>query len=53
VASKLKKDIAAVSPQTTLKSIVGGNSAAQNEILGDIEGEFELKLPKGPGISVG
>jgi len=46
VASKLKKDIAAVAPQTTLKSLVGGNSTAQNEILGDIEGEFELKLPE-------
>ena len=43
VASKLKKPLAEVKDDATIKALAGGKSAVQNEIVGDLAGEF------GPG----
>eukprot|EP01119_Soliformovum_irregulare_P010017 TRINITY_DN2425_c0_g2_i3.p1 TRINITY_DN2425_c0_g2~~TRINITY_DN2425_c0_g2_i3.p1 ORF type:complete len:3502 (-),score=1233.34 TRINITY_DN2425_c0_g2_i3:1297-11802(-) len=40
LAFKLKKDFHSVSPQSSIKEMVGGKSAVQNEILGEIAKEF-------------
>jgi fatty acid synthase subunit alpha len=40
LALKLKKTISEVSSETTIKDLVGGKSAIQNEILGDLQKEF-------------
>ncbi|KAJ3199242.1 3-oxoacyl-[acyl-carrier-protein] synthase, partial [Entophlyctis luteolus] len=40
IANKLKKPLAEVSPTATIKSLVGGKSTLQNEILGDLGAEF-------------
>nr|BAB62032.1 fatty acid synthase alpha-subunit [Schizosaccharomyces pombe] len=40
VAQKLKKSIEEVSPQKSIKDLVGGKSTLQNEILGDLQKEF-------------
>ena len=40
LSSKLNMPLAAVKPDSTIKALVGGKSAVQNELLGDIEKEF-------------
>eukprot|EP01135_Chromosphaera_perkinsii_P010233 Nk52_evm6s2062 gene=Nk52_evmTU6s2062 len=40
IADKLKKSIEEVGEDKSIKSLVGGKSTAQNEILGDIQQEF-------------
>lgn len=40
---KLKKEISAFPPTVIPKTVMGGNSAQQNEIAGDIEAEFQDK----------
>ncbi|KAJ3074593.1 3-oxoacyl-[acyl-carrier-protein] synthase, partial [Rhizoclosmatium hyalinum] len=40
IAHKLKKPLAEVSGSATIKSLVGGKSTLQNEILGDLAAEF-------------
>eukprot|EP00741_Cyanophora_paradoxa_P008217 tig00000025_g7952.t1 len=40
LALKLKKPLAEVKEDKTIKDLVGGKSAVQNEILGDLEKEF-------------
>ena len=40
LATKLNQPLAAVKPDATIKALVGGKSAVQNEILGELEKEF-------------
>jgi fatty acid synthase subunit alpha, fungi type len=40
IAHKLKKSLSSVDPSSTIKELVGGKSALQNEILGDLGAEF-------------
>ncbi|KAJ3130628.1 3-oxoacyl-[acyl-carrier-protein] synthase, partial [Physocladia obscura] len=40
IAHKLKKPLAEISGSATIKSLVGGKSTLQNEILGDLAAEF-------------
>ena len=40
LAVKLNKPLGDVKPDATIKSLVGGKSAVQNEILGEVEKEF-------------
>ena len=40
LALKLKKSISEISGDSTIKDLVGGKSAIQNEILGDLQKEF-------------
>jgi fatty acid synthase subunit alpha len=40
LAIKLKKPISEISSESTIKDLVGGKSAIQNEILGDLQKEF-------------
>ena len=47
VSLRLKKPITTVSPSETIKAIVSGKSALQNELLGDLETEFGAKMPEG------
>lgn len=47
VSLRLKKPIASVAPSETIKAIVAGKSALQNELLGDLETEFGSKMPDG------
>src|SRR5690606_35963900 len=41
VAQKLKKALKDINPESTIKELVGGKSTMQNEIIGDVEKEFE------------
>lgn len=41
IAQKLKKDLQSVNPESTIKELVGGKSTMQNEIIGDLEKEFD------------
>ncbi|KAJ2867196.1 fatty acid synthase alpha subunit Lsd1 [Coemansia aciculifera] len=45
VAHKLKRSLADVSTAKTIKSLVGGKSTLQNEIVGDLHKEFGSKVP--------
>lgn len=47
VSLRLKRPLASVSPSDTIKAIVSGKSALQNELLGDLETEFGTKMPEG------
>eukprot|EP00004_Rigifila_ramosa_P027693 TRINITY_DN910_c0_g1_i1.p1 TRINITY_DN910_c0_g1~~TRINITY_DN910_c0_g1_i1.p1 ORF type:complete len:2842 (-),score=503.53 TRINITY_DN910_c0_g1_i1:4431-12935(-) len=49
LAVRLQKSISEIAPSVTLKSVVGGKSALQNELLGDIEKEFGGRVPEGAG----
>jgi len=43
---KLQKDVDAIAQTSSIKSLAGGKSALQNEIVGDLQKEFE-KEPEG------
>ncbi|KAJ2422118.1 fatty acid synthase alpha subunit Lsd1, partial [Coemansia sp. RSA 2531] len=45
VAHKMKRSLANVSTATSIKSLVGGKSTLQNEIIGDLHKEFGSKVP--------
>ncbi|KAJ1913005.1 fatty acid synthase alpha subunit Lsd1, partial [Coemansia sp. S17] len=45
VAHKLKRSLADVSTAKSIKSLVGGKSTLQNEIVGDLHKEFGSKVP--------
>ncbi|KAJ2890043.1 fatty acid synthase alpha subunit Lsd1, partial [Coemansia aciculifera] len=45
VAHKTKRSLADVSPQKSIKALVGGKSTLQNEIVGDLHKEFSSKVP--------
>ncbi|KAJ2026711.1 fatty acid synthase alpha subunit Lsd1, partial [Coemansia sp. S85] len=45
VAHKLKRPLADVSTTKSIKSLVGGKSTLQNEIVGDLYKEFGSKVP--------
>ncbi|KAJ2909523.1 fatty acid synthase alpha subunit Lsd1, partial [Coemansia aciculifera] len=45
VAHKTKRSLADVSPQKSIKALVGGKSTLQNEIVGDLHKEFGSKIP--------
>ncbi|KAJ2897641.1 fatty acid synthase alpha subunit Lsd1, partial [Coemansia aciculifera] len=45
VAHKTKRFLADVSPQKSIKALVGGKSTLQNEIVGDLHKEFGSKVP--------
>ncbi|KWU43709.1 hypothetical protein RHOSPDRAFT_19103 [Rhodotorula sp. JG-1b] len=47
IAQKLKKPIAEVPLNKSIKDLVGGKSTLQNEILGDLQGEFASAPEKG------
>jgi len=47
VSIRLKKPVASVAAADTIKAIVSGKSALQNELLGDLETEFGTKMPEG------
>ena len=47
IAQKLKKPVAEVPLTKTIKELVGGKSTLQNEILGDLQGEFASAPEKG------
>lgn len=47
VALRLKRPINTVAPTETIKALVAGKSALQNELLGDLESEFGTKMPEG------
>ncbi|GAA5878476.1 hypothetical protein JCM8547_005957 [Rhodosporidiobolus lusitaniae] len=47
IAQKLKKPVAEVPLTKTIKDLVGGKSTLQNEILGDLQGEFASAPEKG------
>jgi hypothetical protein len=40
VALRLKKQVSEVPASATIKSVVGGKSTMQNELIGDIQAEF-------------
>jgi fatty acid synthase subunit alpha len=44
ISNKLKKPLAEISPEKTIKDLVNGKSTLQNEILGDLAGEFGNNL---------
>ncbi|KAF1805804.1 fatty acid synthase [Mucor lusitanicus] len=46
VAQKLKKSINDVSPSSCIKDLVSGKSTLQNEILGDLQKEFNNAVPE-------
>jgi 3-oxoacyl-ACP reductase-like protein len=48
---KLKKTLAEITTESTIKDLVGGKSAIQNEILGDLQKEFGTE-PEGAGSNV-
>ncbi|KAJ2315474.1 fatty acid synthase alpha subunit Lsd1 [Coemansia sp. RSA 2705] len=48
VAFKLKQPLSAVSVQQTVKTLAGGKSILQNEILGDLQKEFGAHIPDKP-----
>ena len=43
MSEKLGMDFNAVAPSKTIKELCGGKSALQNEILGDLAGEFKAE----------
>ncbi|KAJ2908359.1 fatty acid synthase alpha subunit Lsd1, partial [Coemansia aciculifera] len=45
VAHKTKRSLADVSPQKSIRALVGGKSTLQNEIVGDLHKEFGSKVP--------
>ncbi|KAJ2057564.1 fatty acid synthase alpha subunit Lsd1 [Coemansia sp. S146] len=45
VAHKIKRSLADVSTAKSIKSLVGGKSTLQNEIVGDLHKEFGSKVP--------
>ncbi|KAJ2872364.1 fatty acid synthase alpha subunit Lsd1 [Coemansia aciculifera] len=45
VAHKLKRSLADVSTAKSIKSLAGGKSTLQNEIVGDLHKEFGSKIP--------
>ncbi|KAJ2909900.1 fatty acid synthase alpha subunit Lsd1, partial [Coemansia aciculifera] len=45
VAHKTKRSLADVSPQKSIRALVGGRSTLQNEIVGDLHKEFGSKVP--------
>ncbi|KAJ2107445.1 fatty acid synthase alpha subunit Lsd1 [Coemansia sp. RSA 922] len=45
VAHKIKRSLADVSTAKSIKSLVGGKSTLQNEIIGDLHKEFGSKVP--------
>ncbi|KAJ1925111.1 fatty acid synthase alpha subunit Lsd1 [Coemansia sp. S17] len=45
VAHKLKRSLADVSTTKSIKSLVGGKSTLQNEVVGDLHKEFGSKVP--------
>ncbi|KAJ2819315.1 fatty acid synthase alpha subunit Lsd1, partial [Coemansia sp. 'formosensis'] len=45
VAHKLKRSLADISTAKPIKSLVGGKSTLQNEIVGDLHKEFGSKVP--------
>ncbi|KAJ2831723.1 fatty acid synthase alpha subunit Lsd1, partial [Coemansia furcata] len=45
VAHKLKRSLADISTAKSIKSLVGGKSTLQNEIVGDLHKEFGGKVP--------
>ncbi|KAJ2039514.1 fatty acid synthase alpha subunit Lsd1 [Coemansia sp. S3946] len=45
VAHKMKRSLADVSTAKSIKSLVGGKSTLQNEIIGDLHKEFGSKVP--------
>ncbi|KAJ2109409.1 fatty acid synthase alpha subunit Lsd1, partial [Coemansia sp. S142-1] len=45
VAHKIKRSLADVSTTKSIKSLVGGKSTLQNEIVGDLHKEFGSKVP--------
>ncbi|KAJ2246658.1 fatty acid synthase alpha subunit Lsd1, partial [Coemansia sp. RSA 455] len=45
VTHKLKRSLADVSTAKSIKSLVGGKSTLQNEIIGDLHKEFGSKVP--------
>ncbi|GAA5926751.1 trifunctional fatty acid synthase subunit FAS2 [Sporobolomyces koalae] len=47
IAQKLKKPVSEVPLTKTIKELVGGKSTLQNEILGDLQGEFASAPEKG------
>ncbi|GAA95524.1 uncharacterized protein L969DRAFT_45497 [Mixia osmundae IAM 14324] len=47
IAQKLKKPIGEVPLSKAIKDLVGGKSTLQNEILGDLQGEFSSAPEKG------
>lgn len=51
ISLRIKKPIEEIKEQDTIKAIVGGKSALQNELLGDIETEFGQKIPEGASES--
>ena len=53
VASKLKISLEKVSKDSSIQRLVGGKSALQNEIVGDLSAEFECDIPEdGASMSV-
>jgi fatty acid synthase subunit beta len=46
VAQKMKKPISDISLELSIKDIVGGKSTLQNEILGDLQKEFNNAVPE-------
>ncbi|GAA5980800.1 hypothetical protein JCM11641_002656 [Rhodosporidiobolus odoratus] len=47
IAQKLKKPVSEIPLTKTIKDLVGGKSTLQNEILGDLQGEFASAPEKG------
>ncbi|KAK4046934.1 fatty acid synthase alpha subunit Lsd1 [Microbotryomycetes sp. JL201] len=47
IAQKLKKPVGEVPLSKSIKDLVGGKSTLQNEILGDLQGEFSSAPEKG------
>ena len=53
IASKLKISLEKVSKDSSIQRLVGGKSALQNEIVGDLSAEFECDIPEdGASMSV-
>ena len=53
IASKLKISLEKVSKESSIQRLVGGKSALQNEIVGDLNAEFECEIPdEGASMSV-
>ncbi|KAJ2908829.1 fatty acid synthase alpha subunit Lsd1, partial [Coemansia aciculifera] len=48
VTHTAKRSLADVSPQKSIKALVGGKSTLQNEIVGDLHKEFGSKVPDKP-----
>ncbi|PIA14341.1 fatty acid synthase [Coemansia reversa NRRL 1564] len=48
VAFKMKQPLSSISTQQSIKTLVGGKSILQNEIIGDLQKEFGNRVPDKP-----